>query len=66
MHILVVIEHNRMKLFYFNVTPNPTAEWSRQQIRNLLFDFDIPFKYLNRDMTQNMADCLAVKRTDSE
>ena len=47
-HILVVIEHYRRKLIYFNVTKNPTAEWSIQQIRNLLFDYDTP-KYLIRD-----------------
>ena len=27
-HIVVVIEHYRRKLIYFNVTKNPTAEWS--------------------------------------
>src|ERR1035437_4303030 len=47
-HVLVVIEHYRRKLIYFNVTKNPTAEWSIQQIRNLLFDYDTP-KYLIRD-----------------
>ena len=44
-HVLVVIEHYRMKLIYFNVTKNPTAEWTLQQIRNLLFENDTP-KYL--------------------
>jgi hypothetical protein len=47
-HILVVIEHYRRKLIYFNVTKNPTEEWSIQQIRNLLFDNETP-KYLIRD-----------------
>src|SRR5664280_3820693 len=47
-HILVVIEHYRRKLIYFNVTKNPTEEWSIQQIRNLLFDYKVP-KYLIRD-----------------
>jgi hypothetical protein len=47
-HVLVVIEHYRRKLIYFNVTKNPTAEWTLQQIRNLLFDYDTP-KYLIRD-----------------
>jgi transposase InsO family protein len=31
-----------------NVTKNPTAEWTLQQIRNLLFNYDTP-KYLIRD-----------------
>ncbi|MGE5499320.1 MAG: transposase [Syntrophothermus sp.] len=47
-HVLVVIEHNRRKIVYFNVTKNPTAEWTLQQIRNMLFSFDTP-KYLIRD-----------------
>src|ERR1035437_3962496 len=48
LHVLVVIEHYRRKLIYFNVTKNPTAERSLQQIRNLLFDYKVP-KYLIRD-----------------
>jgi hypothetical protein len=47
-YVLVMIEHNRRKLIYFNVTKNPIAEWCLQQIRNLLFDFAAP-KYLIRD-----------------
>src|ERR1035437_838434 len=47
-HVLVVLEHYRRKLIYFNVTKNPTAEWILQQIRNLFFEFDVP-KYLIRD-----------------
>jgi hypothetical protein len=47
-HVLVVIEHHRRKLIYFNITKNPTAEWSLQQIRNMLFDLSAP-KYLIRD-----------------
>ena len=49
LHVLVIIEHHRRKLFYFNVTKNPTAEWCLQQIRNMLMDYDIPPKYLIRD-----------------
>ena len=48
LHVLVVIEHHRRKLIYFNATRNPTAEWTLQQIRNLLFEHDTP-KYLIRD-----------------
>src|ERR1035437_7086749 len=32
LHVLVVIEHHRRKLIYFNATRNPTSEWSLQQI----------------------------------
>jgi len=42
LHVLVVIEQDWRKLIYFNVTKNPTAEWSIQQIRNLLFDHNAP------------------------
>jgi hypothetical protein len=48
LHVLVVIEHHRRNLIYFNVTKNPAAGWTLQQIRNLLFDYDTP-KYLIRD-----------------
>ena len=48
MYLLVIIEHHRRKLIHFNVTKNPTAEWTLQQIRNLFFEFDVP-KYLIRD-----------------
>src|ERR1035438_10218663 len=51
LHVIVVVEHDRRKLIYFNVTKNPTAEWSIQQIRNLLFDYDTP-KYLIRDRSE--------------
>ena len=57
-HILVVIEHYRRKLIYFNVTMNPTAEWSIQQIRNLLFDNETP-KYLIRDRDKKYGTLLA-------
>jgi putative transposase len=46
-HVLVIIDHHRRKLIHFNVTKNPTAEWTLQQIRNMLFDYDSP-QYLIR------------------
>jgi putative transposase len=48
MYVLVIIEHHRRKLIHFNVTKNPTSEWTIQQIRNMLFDYIAP-KYLIRD-----------------
>jgi hypothetical protein len=48
LHVLVVLEHHRRELIYFNVTKNPTAEWSLQQIRNILMDYDAP-RFLIRD-----------------
>jgi len=44
MYVSVMIEHNRRKLIYFNVTKNPIAEWCIQQIRNLLFNYDAPYR----------------------
>jgi hypothetical protein len=66
LHVLVVIEHHRRKLIYFNVTKNPTAEWCLQQIRNMLMDYDIPPKYLIRDRDMKYGKCLVIKRTNSE
>jgi len=48
MYVLVIIEHHRRKLIHFNVTKNPTSEWTMQQLRNLLFEYKSP-KYLIRD-----------------
>ena len=48
LHVLVVIEHHRRELIYFNITKNPTSEWTIQQIRNMLFDYKAP-EYLIRD-----------------
>ncbi|MGE5499033.1 MAG: integrase core domain-containing protein [Syntrophothermus sp.] len=47
-HVLVVIEHHRRKIILVNVTKHPTAEWTLQQIRNMLFNYAVP-KYLIRD-----------------
>ena len=47
-YVLVIIEHFRRNLIYFNVTKNPTSEWTTQQLRNLLFEYN-PVKYLIRD-----------------
>ncbi len=48
MYVLVIIEHHRRKLIHFNVTKNPTSEWTIQQIRNKLFNYEAP-KHLIRD-----------------
>ena len=61
LHIIVVIEHYRRKLIYFNVTKNPTAQWCMQQIRNLLFDNETP-KYLIRDRDKKYGTLLGSKK----
>jgi len=62
MYVLVMIEHHRKKLIYFNITKNPTAEWSLQQIRNMLLDYDIPPKYLIRDRDMKYGKLLGGKK----
>jgi hypothetical protein len=62
LHVLVVIEHHRRKLIYFNITKNPTAEWCLQQIRNMLMDYDIPPKYLIRDRDVKYGKLLGGKK----
>jgi putative transposase len=57
-HVLVVIEHHRRKLIHFNLTKNPTAEWTLQQIRNLLFEYNAP-KYLIRDHDRKYGNLLS-------
>src|SRR6266851_525427 len=46
--VLVVLEHSRRKVLHFNVTENPTAQWTAQQIVEA-FPWDSAPKYLLRD-----------------
>jgi putative transposase len=46
--VLVVFAHSRRKVMHFNVTENPTAEWTGQQIVEA-FPWDCAPKYLLRD-----------------
>jgi transposase InsO family protein len=46
--VLVVLAHHRRKVMYFNVTENPTAQWSAQQMVEA-FPWDSAPKYLLRD-----------------
>jgi putative transposase len=46
--VLVVLAHSRRKILYFNVTENPTAHWTGQQIVEA-FPWDCAPKYLLRD-----------------
>ena len=62
MYVLVMIEHHRRKLICFNITKNPTAEWSLQQIRNMLMDYNIPPKYLIRDRDMKYGKLLGGKK----
>src|SRR6266851_7536757 len=46
--VLVVFAHSRRKVLHFNVTENPTAQWTGQQIVEA-FPWDCAPKYLLRD-----------------
>ncbi len=46
--VLVVFAHSRRKVLHFNVTENPTAQWTAQQIVEA-FPWDCAPKYLLRD-----------------
>ena len=46
--VLVVLSHNRRKVVHFNVTLNPTAKWTAQQVVEA-FPWDTGPKYLMRD-----------------
>lgn len=50
--VFVVLSHDRRKAIHFNVTANPTAQWTAQQIIEA-FPWDTAPKYLlrDRDMT---------------
>jgi transposase InsO family protein len=46
--VLVILCHNRRKVVHFNVTSNPTAQWTAQQVVEA-FPWDTAPKYLMRD-----------------
>jgi transposase InsO family protein len=46
--VLVVLCHSRRKVVHFNVTSNPTAQWTAQQVVEA-FPWDTAPKYLMRD-----------------
>jgi putative transposase len=46
--VFLVLAHERRRILHFNVTANPTAEWTAQQLRNA-FPWDSAPRYLLRD-----------------
>ena len=48
LYCFVILSHDRRKVLHFNVTGNPTAAWTAQQIVEA-FPFDSTLKYLLRD-----------------
>jgi putative transposase len=47
-YVLVMLRHSDRKIVHFNVTKNPTTEWTIQQIREA-FPFDSTSRYLLHD-----------------
>lgn len=48
LYVFVVLRHERREVVHFNVTQNPTAQWTAQQIVEA-FPFDTAPRYLLRD-----------------
>ena len=48
LYIFVVIEHESRKLLHVNVTPHPTADWTRQQLRHAV-PVDSGYRFLLHD-----------------
>ncbi len=48
LYVFVIIDHSSRKLIHFNITQNPTAEWTSLQIINA-FPYNTAPKYLFRD-----------------
>jgi len=48
LYVLLILSHTRRKVLHFNVTAEPSALWTAQQLREA-FPFTSPPKYLLRD-----------------
>jgi transposase InsO family protein len=56
LYVLVILHHQSRKVVHFNVTENPTARWTAQQITEA-FPWDTAPKYLLRDRDGVYGDC---------
>jgi len=67
LYCFVVLSHDRRKILHFNVTQNPTAEWTAQQIIEA-FPYDTAPRYLlhDRDSLYGAAFHLRVKGMGTE
>jgi transposase InsO family protein len=48
LHVLVIMELKTRNVLHFGITENPSLEWTKQQIRNVAFDRELP-KFLIHD-----------------
>jgi hypothetical protein len=58
--VLVILCHSRRKVVHFNVTSNPTAQWTAQQVVEA-FPWDTAPKYLMRDRDSIYGDFFAIE-----
>jgi transposase InsO family protein len=57
LYVFVVIEHAARRLVHFNVTSNPSADWTLQQLREVIGDAD-QYRYLIHDRDRIFANHL--------
>ena len=55
LYVFLVLAHDRRRIFHFNVTAHPTAEWTGQQLQEA-FPFDQLPRYLLRDRDRIFGD----------
>ena len=55
LYCFIVLRHHRRRVVHFNVTANPTAQWTAQQITEA-FPFDETPRYMIRDRTACTGD----------
>jgi putative transposase len=53
--VFLILSHERRRVIHFNVTMNPTAEWTAQQLVNA-FPYDTAPRYLLRDRDKIYGD----------
>jgi putative transposase len=48
LYVLVIIEHHSRRLIHYNVTVHPSAQWTRQQLREAI-GYECRYEYLIHD-----------------
>ncbi len=61
-YVLVLIEHGSRRLLHFNVTEHPSADWTLQQLREVIGCGD-GYRYLLHDRDSIFAKSLDESRT---
>ena len=55
LYVFIVLRHDHRRIVHFNVTSNPTAQWTARQIVEA-FPFDTAPRYLLRDRDRIYGD----------